>query len=244
MKQRIIPIVIILVVLVGLGGYWWYSTVNTADPNKLELSGNIEATQVNVSAETSGRIIEFKADAGAVVKKDDALMRLDDTQAGLALDQAKAALTVAQIQANPAQVALAQSNVNLAELNLKRTIVSAPRDGTVLDRVYETGEFVGQGAVVFTLADLTKVKMVVYVPEDKYGRLRLNQSVDVSTDSYKNDTFKGTITKIANKAEFTPANIETKDQRVNLVYAVTISLDNPDGKLKPGMPADATINLR
>ncbi len=244
MKQRIIPVVIILAVLAGLGGYYWYTQTNATDTTKLVLSGNIEAVTVNVAAETAGKINEFKFDEGATVKKDDVLALLDGTVAGLQFDQAKAALAVAQLAGNPAQVTLAQASYNLAEFNLKRATITAPLAGTVVDRPYQVGEFAAQGAVLFTVADLMKVKLVVYVPEDKLGKVALDQSVDVATDSFPGTKFAGKITKISNVAEFTPANIQTKEQRVNLVYAVTISLDNPDGKLKSGMPADATISLK
>jgi HlyD family secretion protein len=244
MSKRIVPVIIILLVLAGLGGYYWYTQANPVDTTKLTVSGNIEAVTVNVAAETVGKIKEFKVDEGVAVKKDDVLAQLDDTVAGLSFDQAKAALAVAQLAGNPAQVALAQANYNLAEFNLKRATVTSPLAGTVVDRPFNVGEFASQGAVLFTVADLTKVKLVVYVPENKLGQVKLDQSVDVKTDSYPSTTFKGTITKISNVAEFTPANIQTTEQRVNLVYAVTISLDNPDGKLKSGMPADATISLK
>ncbi len=244
MKQRIVPVVIILIVLAGLGSYYWYTQANATDTTKLALSGNIEAVTVNVSAETGGKVSEFKFNEGAAVKKDDVLALLDTTVAGLQFDQAKAALAVAQLAGNPAQVTLAQANYNLAEFNLKRATITSPLSGTVMDRPLQVGEFATQGAVLFTVADLTKVRLVVYVPEDSLGKVVLDQSVNVTTDSYLGTVFKGKITKISDSAEFTPANIQTKEQRVNLVYAVTISLDNPDGKLKSGMPADATISLK
>lgn len=244
MHKRAIPFVIVLLVLVGLGGYYWYSTANAADPNKLELSGNIEATRINVAAETTGRILELKAENGAEVKKGDTLALLDSTLLGLQFDQAQAALTAAQLSGNPVQTALAQANFNLAEYNLKRATVISPIDGTVIDRPFNVGEMAAAASTVYTIADLTKVTLTVYVPEASIGKIKLNDSVDVTTDSFNGDTFKGTITKIAEKAEFTPASIQTKEQRVNMVFAVTISLDNGDSKLKPGMPADATIKLR
>jgi HlyD family secretion protein len=243
MKHRIVPMVIIVLVLAGLGGYYWYTNANAADPNKLELSGNIEVTRINVAAETTGRILELKADNGAEVKKGDTLATLDSTLLGLQFDQSQTALDAAKLSGNAVQIALAQANFNLAEYNLKRATVVSPIDGTVIDRPFNAGEMAAAGSALFTVADLTKVTLVVYVPEASIGKIKLNDSVDVKTDSFT-ETFKGTITKIAEKAEFTPASIQTKEQRVNLVFAVTVSLDNPDSKLKPGMPADATINLR
>jgi multidrug resistance efflux pump len=244
MKQRIIPIVIILVVLASLGGYWLYARATAPDPNQLQLSGNIEATQIKVAAQAGGQIKELKTSEGKNVNKGATLVVLDDSLLGLQLDQAKATLNVATLSGNAAQANLAQQNVNLAEQNLKRATITAPSKGTVLGLPYNVGELVGAGSVVATVADLGKVMLVVYVPEDKVGRISLDQDVDVFTDSFPTKTFTGTITKIADQAEFTPANIQTKEQRVNLVFAVTISLSNLDHKLKPGMPADATITLR
>lgn len=244
MEQRTIPVVVILIVLAGLGGYCWYAQATAPDPNQLELSGNIEATQIKVAAQTGGQIKGLKTGEGKDVKKDSTLVVLDSSLLGLQLDQAKAALNAATLSGNPAQANLAQQNVNLAEQNLKRATITAPSKGTVLDLPYNVGETVNMGSVVATVADLGKVTLVVYVPEDKIGRISLDQDVDVGTDSFPSRTFTGTITKISDQAEFTPANIQTKEQRVNLVFAVTISLDNPDHKLKPGMPADATITLK
>lgn len=244
MKHRIVPMVIILLVLAGLGGYYWYTSANAADATSLELSGNIEVTQINVAAETTGRILELKANEGAEVKAGDTLAILDSTLLGLQYEQTKASLAAAQLAANPAQIALAQANLNLAEYNLKRATVVSPINGTVIDRPFNAGEMATAGTGVFTVADLTKVTMTVYVPENRIGKIKLNDNVDLKTNSFENDVFKGTITKIAEKAEFTPASIQTKEQRINLVFAVTISLDNVDGKLKPGMPADATISLK
>jgi multidrug efflux pump subunit AcrA (membrane-fusion protein) len=244
MKQRIIPIVIILAVLAGLGGYWWYAQATAPDPNQLELSGNIEATQIKVAAQAGGQIKAFKTTEGKDVKKGATLALLDDSLLQLQLDQAKAALNAATLSGNAAQANLAQQNVNLAEQNLKRATVTSPAKGTVLDLPYNVGELVNTGNIVAIVADLDQVTLVVYVPEDKIGRISLDQEVDVFTDSFPNKTFAGTIKKISDQAEFTPANIQTKEQRVNLVFAVTISLKNADHKLKPGMPADATITLK
>ncbi len=244
MKQRIIPVVIILVVLAALGGYWWYAQAKAPDPNQLQLSGNIEAVQIKVSAQTGGQVKELKTAAGEDVKKGATLVVLDDSLLQVQLDQAKAAFNAAALAGNAAQANLTQQNVNLAEQNLKRATVTAPSKGTVLDLPYNVGELVNAGSIVATVADLDKVTLVVYVPEDKIGRISLDQEVDVSTDSFPNRTFTGKITKISDQAEFTPANIQTKEQRVNLVFAVTISLSNGDHYLKPGMPADATITLK
>lgn len=243
--KRFIPVIIILVVvLAAAGGYWWYTQATAPNPNQLVLSGNIEATRVNVSAQASGQVSDLKTEEGKDVKKGATLVILDNSLLGLQLDQAKAAFNVAQLSGNAAQINLAQQNVNVAEQNLKRATITAPVKGTVIDLPYNKGELANAGSVVATLADLNNVTLVVYIPEDKVGRISLDQDVDVHTDSFPNKTFSGTIKKISDQAEFTPASVQTKEQRVNLVFAVTISLGNSGHKLKPGMPADATITLK
>jgi HlyD family secretion protein len=90
------------------------------------------------------------------------------------------------------------------------------------------------------LADLENLTLTVYVPQPDLGRVTLNQEVEVKVDAYP-DVFYGRVSQIASRAEFTPSNVETREERVNMVFAVKIALDNTDGRLKPGMPADVTF---
>ena len=106
MKQRIIPAVIILVVLAGLGGWYWYSIASAGNQSELDLSGNIEATQIAVAAQTSGQITELKVEEGADVKTGDTLALLDDSLLKAQYDQAKAALALAQLQQNQPSIGL------------------------------------------------------------------------------------------------------------------------------------------
>ena len=87
------------------------------------------------------------------------------------------------------------------------------------------------------------VKIVVYVNEENLGKVKLGQSAEISTDSYKEKTYKGKVTYISSEAEFTPKNIQTKDERTKLVFAIKIKVDNPEYELKAGMPADDIIKL-
>jgi multidrug resistance efflux pump len=92
-----------------------------------------------------------------------------------------------------------------------------------------------------TVANLDEVRLTVYIPENRYGRIQLGQSVSVEVDSFPGKAFQGEVTYLASQAEFTPRNVQTKEERVNTVFAVKILIPNPDHDLKPGMPADATI---
>lgn len=120
----------------------------------------------------------------------------------------------------------------------------APSDGVVKTKSALPGETLSPGTPVVTLADLDHVWIRVYVPEDRYGKLNLGQRVDVTADSFPSETFHGRIVAISSDAEFTPKNAQTPEERVKLVFGVKISLDNPERKLKPGMPGDAAIRVR
>ena len=161
-----------------------------------------------------------------------------------ALRELLAGTRVEQIQAARAQANQANAAVAQAQTFLDSTTVASPVDGAVITRAVEPGDLATIGSTLMVLADLTRVKLKVYVEEPVYGRIKLGQDADVSVDSYPNRVFKGRVTEIAQEAEFTPKEIQTPEQRAKLVFAVKIMIPNPDGKLKPGMPADAVVNLQ
>jgi len=152
------------------------------------------------------------------------------------LDQAKAA-------AEQAQTAVSQANANLDLLNtqISKLTVYAPMDGVILVRNVEPGEFVQPGATALSMADLNNLTITVYVPEDRYGQIRLGQQADVMVDSFPGLTFSAQITHIADQAEFTPRNVQTVEGRSSTVYAVKLKVTDTEGKLKIGMPADVTF---
>ncbi len=177
------------------------------------------------------------------------------TQAGAEYEAKTAAVDVARsnlalIKAGPTdeQIALLESQVSQFESRLetlqtqreKQTLFS-PIAGKVIERVAHQGEVAVPGAALLTVAKPEKVTLTVYVPEADYGRLRQNQKVEVYVDSYPDEPFLGIITAIGSEAEFTPKNVQTKEERVSTVYAIKVTLPNDDGRLKPGMPADAVF---
>ncbi len=131
-----------------------------------------------------------------------------------------------------------------AEAQLGYTVLRAPQAGVVLRKHVEPGEVVAPGAPVVTLADLRTIWLRIYVPEPQIGRIKLGQAAEITGDSYKGKVYSGRITFINSEAEFTPKNVQTQEERVRLVFAVKITVDNPDQELKPGMPADAKILLQ
>jgi multidrug resistance efflux pump len=119
--------------------------------------------------------------------------------------------------------------------------LQAPRTGVVLERMVSAGEIAPPNFALLTLADLDQVTLTVYVPENEIGLVKVNQAVKITVDSYPERTLDGKVVHIASSAEFTPKNVQTKEERVSTVFAVKIEIPNLDHALKPGMPADAEI---
>lgn len=149
----------------------------------------------------------------------------------------------AELRAAAAQLKQAQAAVDVLRYQIRQSYLVAPIAGTVIEKIVEPGELVGQGAPVMTLADLSRAYLRIYVPETDLGRIMLGQPVDVYTDTYPDRPLGGRITFISPSAEFTPKNVQTKDERVKLVYEVKVEVPNPDGLLKPGMYADAVLRF-
>lgn len=153
--------------------------------------------------------------------------------AAIALEQAKAAVAQAQAGVKQAQAAL-----DLIDAQIQKLTILAPMDGVILSRVAEPGEFLQPGAVALTLADLSNLTITVYIPEDQYGRIRLGQAAQVSVDSFPGEGFTAHVIYISDRAEFTPRNVQTVEGRSSTVYAIKLKVEDPAGRLKPGMPAD------
>jgi HlyD family secretion protein len=142
----------------------------------------------------------------------------------------------ARAQLVQAEAALAQARARLAD-----TRIEAPMDGVVLRKNLEPGATAAAGAAIVTLVDPTDLWLRAYIAERDLGRVRVRQTARVTVDSFPGQPFEGRVTEVASEAEFTPRNVQTQKERVNLVFRVRIAIANPDGRLKPGMPADAVI---
>lgn len=142
-----------------------------------------------------------------------------------------------------AEAALSQAQAAMATLDvqLEKTIVTAPVDGTVLTSNLEVGETLAPVGVVLIIGQLQEVNLTVFIPETEYGKVKLGDQVSITVDSFPGETFSGTVVYISDQAEFTPRNVQTVEGRKTTVYAVKLSVPNADLKLKPGMPADVTF---
>jgi HlyD family secretion protein len=143
-------------------------------------------------------------------------------------------------QRGQAEAQLAEQQSHVSDFSVK-----SPIDGRVLTRTVERGERVEPGMPLFTLVDLDRLYVKIYVPEPSIGKVALGQEARVYVDAYPGRAFPARVSRVSQEAEFTPKNVETREERVKLVFAVEVALtENPGGVLKPGMPADATIRGR
>jgi HlyD family secretion protein len=276
----------------------------TACNNKSDLAdayGNFEATEVIVSAETSGRILKFDITEGTEIDKGSEIALIDTTLFHLQKGEIDAgikgvrtrissinaqndiltqqidnlnvniarienmmkddaatkkqyddlvgqvAVLEKQIAANNTQKASIAAEISVYEskkatLNeqLVRSCVKSPLKGTIIEKYAEAGEMTNAGKPLAKIADLSVIKLKVYVSGAQLGSIRTGQEVTVRIDKGKKDysSFTGKISYISGKAEFTPKIIQTKEERVTFVYAVTIDVIN-DGSMKSGMPGEA-----
>lgn len=148
------------------------------------------------------------------------------------------------IRAAELRVKQLEALVANTEEKLADTRLYAPISGVVFRKNVELGEIVQPGAAVFTVGDLDRPWVKVYVKEDKLGLVKLGQKAKITVDTYKDRTYDGTVTFISSDAEFTPKNVQTREERVKLVFGVKVTVTNKDQELKPGMPADVRIILR
>jgi HlyD family secretion protein len=150
-------------------------------------------------------------------------------------------LRKAEIDAARARMDQAVAQADLLRKRVRDCIVLAPTPATVTHRVVEPGEFVTVGAPLLKLTNLDRVTLTIYLNEQQLALVKLGQRAEVRTDGMPHRAIEGTVTYISPTAEFTPKNVQTKEERTKLVFAVKIEVKNTDGILKPGLPADATL---
>jgi HlyD family secretion protein len=315
-----------LAVAIALVATWAVRGLN-GDTGALSVTGTVEATQVDLSAKITGRVVELLVREGQPVERGQLLARLDDTELAAEVRRAEAALATAEaqlrdllagprqqeieqaraalrnatvtrewtarelrrvrelfgkdlvaaqevdraqqayevavanevaarerlalVEAGPrpheveaarARVAEARAALTLAQARLAEARLVSPITGLVLRKNVEVGETVNPGVSILTLMDPRDLWVRAYVPEIDIGRVKLGQEARITVDAYPGRAFAGTVSEIASEAEFTPKNVQTRKERVNLVFRIKIAVRNPDGVLKPGMPADAEIH--
>ena len=170
-----------------------------------------------------------------------AAQRRDQAENALRDAQGQVAVLEERLTQAAAKVAAATNGVTLARSQLDKSSIRAPITGTVLVKNIQVGELLTPGRAVATLIDMTRMELKVYVPESEIGRIKLRDPARVRVDAYPDRYQDASVGRVDPKAQFTPRDVHMPDERVRLVFGVTLLLDNPDGQLKPGMPADAWI---
>lgn len=249
-KRRLIPIILIILLLIGGFAYYFYKNSLQA---ALTASGTIEATDVTVSSKVVAKALEVKVDEGSQVKQGDTLAVLDPSELQQALNGARAKYQIAkddfarnrqlfadkmispqQYDASSSALDVAKATLDTAQLQLDNATIKAPISGVILVKAIEPGELATVGTPIVTMADLSAVKLIVYLAENNVGKVNLGEEVAVSVDSYPGEKFMGKITYISDQAEFTPKSIQTKEERTTQVFGIKIEIPNPELKLKPG----------
>ena len=264
-------------------------------------SGTLEATEVTVSAQTGGQVLQLMREEGAAVAAGDTLARIDVEKLVLQRRQLLAGLDEIRASRRPAAEAVEQAEENLEnvakthervsglratgtatqqqyddastkrriaesqleaarsqetlldakenEINaagavidrqIRDGIVFAPAAGVIVEKFVEQGELAPVGGAIYRIADTSAFWLKVYVAEKDLGGFKLGDAATVRVDAYSED-LAGVVSWVSSEAEFTPKNVETKEARAELVYAVKITIKDPPRELKIGMPAEVYL---
>lgn len=210
-----------------------------------------QARSAQADAEAARRDFErmqglLERGSGTTKARDDAQARRDMTAARLeavqqSLRRARSGFRSEEKDAARARAAALEARVAQLEQQQRDTTIASPLAGVVSEKVAERGELLQAGAPLLVVTDLRDAWLRVYISGPDVARVRLGQPAEVLTDDGQKRM--GRVSFIASKAEFTPKNVQTRDERVKLVYEVKVTLDNADGLFKPGMPAEAQLRV-
>jgi HlyD family secretion protein len=184
------------------------------------------------------------AGSGTTKSRDDARTRRDVAAASVTaakerLRRLRSGFRPEEIAAARARLQAAEARIAQLEQQLEDAVVKSPTGGVVTEKLAEPGELAARGTGLLVITELASAWLNAYVAEPDLGRIRLGQEAEVTTDD--GQTRGGRVSFISSRAEFTPRNVQTRDERVKLVYRIKIALDNADGLFKPGMPAEARL---
>ncbi|MCF8260108.1 MAG: efflux RND transporter periplasmic adaptor subunit [Melioribacteraceae bacterium] len=138
---------------------------------------------------------------------------------------------------------LATASMEMVQKKINDSYITAPIDGIIGEQFVEIGEFATPMSALFRINKIAQMELIIYVPEIELPKIKIGQTAQVFIDAFEDRAFDGTVTYISPESEFTPKNIQTKDERTKLVFAVKIKIDNKDSFLKAGIPADAIIEV-
>jgi multidrug resistance efflux pump len=243
----------VLLIFLLVAGSLSYVLVERAESKSqektLHLSGHIGVTVTDLAFMVPGKIATIKLQEGQEVKAGEVIAELDPKDLRQEVEAAQGKLDMANaVPGRPARVRdadlkQARAGLELAKSRLGYATLTSPVNGVVLVRAAQPGEVAVVGATVLSVGDLDNVWFEGYLPETFLAIVRYGQKAEISVDTYPGKKYPGTVSFIADKAEFTPKAVETYKERVTQVYRTKISLANPNRELKKGMPAEAVIYL-
>jgi multidrug resistance efflux pump len=213
--------------MVGLAAAgWWASQALFAppQPRQVSASGIVESDEVRLSPEVTGRLVSIAVREGDQVRQGDVVARLNASAIQVQLRQADAA-TRQQL-----------------EIEAEKHLLRAPIAGVVTRVPMRVGETAVPGQTVVVIAEPLRMEVTLYVREREIGEVWVGQSVNIVAEAFPGRAFAGTVSWVNQRAQFTPRNIQAQRDRQNLVYAVKVQVENPDGSLKAGLPVDATFS--
>lgn len=252
MKKRVASVGIITILAISAWLGFRFGDWGVKSSEESIYSGTLEATMIPVQAEQGGKLVEVLGTEGQAIEVGEVLARMDDRSAKITLESAKAQLEAAQasldqaeeggkeyiIAGQKANVDIVKQSVKAAELALKKLEIKSPLKGRVFYRHVEAGQVVGAGTRIITLVNPDDLWVKVYIPETQLGQVRLGGEARLTVDAYPDQEFSGEVSFISNQAEFTPKNVQTREERTKTVYAVKIRVTEGKDVLKAGMPAD------
>ncbi len=221
----------------------YYDSVVTRLNNMIGNADELDLAQVDADLAVSrAQLADAKRRFGLLQGGPDpdavALAEARLTSAKANLDAAKAGPSPEQLGVAQAQIETALAALGVLQAQLDKLVLKSPTEGMVLERMVEPGEVVLPGRPLINMARLDQLTITVYVPEYRYGEIKLGQNARLVVDSFPGEIFTAKVVHIADEAEFTPRNVQTAEGRSSTVYAIKLAIDNPEGKLKPGMPGD------
>ena len=239
-------IIIILLLAVGSLIYFLVWREKPHQEKVIRLSGHIGFRVIDLAFMVPGKIATIKFQEGQEVKAGEAAAELDTHDFRQEIEVAEGKIDAIEAMPRPkklkdAELRQARALLELARARLNYATLISPVNGVVLARAAEPGEVAAAGATILSLGDVDNVWFEGYLPASLLAKLSYGQHADIILDAYPEKKFPGTLSFISSKAEFTPKSVETREERISLVYRIKISLSNRNLELKRGMPAEAVI---
>lgn len=221
---------------------------------ELGYSGFVEGKKIQLQSELNARISEIHIEEGSEIKSGDKLITLDTEQIDLEIANAKAAIDIAKAKKEEAEdtdrdylidqadgaLKQAENNLKLLELQKSRSTLKGPIEGVIQDIHITEGEVANLNETLVSIIDNNSKKVIVYVDEKDLSSIEKEKKIKIQSDAYDSETFEGIVKRIATEAEFTPQNVQTKEERAKRVFAVTIDVSKVE-ELKPGMSVDIDL---